>query len=417
MSDTNSHPSGPLQGLRVLDLSQMLSGPICGMRLADLGAEVIKVEPVGAGEWTRAHGFADAEIDGQTTAFLGLNRNKKSLALNLKDRAGLEAFCRLAERSDIVIENFRRGTADRLGIGYEQLKERNPGLVFGSISGYGEDGPYRDRPGQDLILQAMSGSMWSVGRKQDPPMPGAMWAVDAMAGYQLAIGLLSAVLRRSADGKGQRVSVSMLEVAMDCQSQELVTAFNLGIKPERSEKPFAHAWVTAPYGAYRTKNGWMVLSQVPIHVLGEALDSDRLREMTDWSDGMKHRDEVYEIVKAILPRKTTEEWIEIMERYKLWSGKVYDYFELENDPHVKATGMVTSVEHPTAGRIKMPNVPIRMSETPGAVRTPPPLLGEHSEEVLREVAGMTSQEISELLESGALSSAFAGDRSQSGESD
>jgi len=131
---------------------------------------------------------------------------------------------------------------------------------------------------------------------------------------------------------------------------------------------------------------------------------------------MKHRDEVYEIVESILPRKTTEEWIEIMEGYKLWSGKVYDYFELENDPHVKATGMVTSVEHPTAGRIKMPNVPIRMSETPGAVRTPPPLLGEHSEEVLREVAGMTSQEISELLESGALSSAFAGDRSQSGES-
>jgi len=402
MDQLDKQETGPLRDLRILDLTQMLSGPICGMRLADLGAEVIKVEPVGTGEWTRTHGFADAEIGGQTTAFLGLNRNKKSVALNLKSEQGLEVFYRLVEKSDIVLENFRRGTTERLGISYEALQEQNGKIIYGSISGYGEDGPYRDRPGQDLILQAMSGSMWSVGRKSDPPMAGALWAVDAMAGYQLGLGLLSAILHRNESGCGQKVTVSMLEVVMDCQCQELVTAFNLNIKPERSEKPFAHAWVTAPYGAYRTKDGWMVISQVPIHVLGEALDSDRLREMTNWSDGMKHRDEVYEIVESILPQKTTTEWIEIMDKYKLWCGKVYDYFDLESDPHVQKMEMIATVEHSKAGLLKMPNVPIRLSKTPGSVRTPPPLLGEHSEAVLRDLGGYSNEEIQELLEFGVI---------------
>lgn len=399
---TSNLSKGPLEGLRVLDLSQMLAGPICGMRLADLGAEVIKVEPPANGEWTRTHGFADAEIGGETTAFLGLNRNKKSIALNLKSAEGIEIFNKLVSQSDIMIENFKRGTTDRLGIGYSQLREINPRLIYASISGYGEEGPLRDRPGQDLLVQAMSGSMWSVGKKSDPPTAGALWAVDAMTGYSLGMGILSAVNARQQTGTGQKVHVSMLGVVMDCQCQELVTAFNLKTKPERSEKPFAHAWVTAPYGAYKTKNGWMVISQVALNVLGEALDNDRLREMSDWSDGMNYRDEVYDIVESIMPEKTTEEWITIFDQYKLWGGKVYNYLELMEDEHVQSTNMITSVQHSKAGEIKMPNNPVQLSDTPGSIRTPPPMLGEHSEDILEKQLGFSKEEIAGLKAKGIL---------------
>lgn len=396
MTTLDSLKNGPLSGLRVLDLTQMLAGPICGMRFADLGAEVIKVEPPEGGEWTRTHGFANADIGGETTAFLGLNRNKKSVAINLKSKEGVEIFYKLIKSADILIENYKRGTTDRLGIGYSKLSEVNPRLIYASISGYGEEGPLKDRPGQDLLVQAMSGSMWSVGKKSDPPTAGALWAVDAMTGYSLGMGILSAVLARQQTGKGQKVHVSMLGVVMDCQCQELVTAFNLNMKPERSEKPFAHAWVTAPYGAYQTKNGWMVISQVALHILGEALNNDRLREMKEWSAGIDYRDEVYEIVKSIMPQKTTEEWIVIFDQYKLWGGKVYDYQQLYNDPHVQETGMVTSVQHSKLGEIKMPNIPIRFSDTPGSIRTPPPMLGQHTAEVLEAIVGLSPSEITDL---------------------
>jgi crotonobetainyl-CoA:carnitine CoA-transferase CaiB-like acyl-CoA transferase len=240
-----------------------------------------------------------------------------------------------------------------------------------------------------------------------PPLPGALWAIDTMTGYQMGFALLAALRHRDRTGEGQKVHVSMLSVAMDCQCQELVTAFNLGIRPQRSTRPFAHAWVTAPYGSYRAKDGWIVISQVPLHLLGEALDDNRLRSLTKWSDGMTHRDEVYDIVSAIVPRKTVQEWIEIMARYKLWCGKVYNYDDLAHDPHVLEAGLIATVEHPTAGTLKMPNVPAQFSRTPATVRTAPPLLGQHTECVLREVAGLSENSLDDLRRSGALGLAVA----------
>jgi len=393
---------GALEGIRVLDSSQMLAGPIAAMRLGDLGAEVLKIEPL-QGEWTRTHGFAGAEIQGETNAFLGLNRNKKSVTINLKSEQGLAVFYELVAQSDVFMQNYRPGTADRLGVGYEQLSAINPRLIYASISGYGEDGPYAaTRPGQDLIVQGYSGSMMSVGSKNDPPLPGALWAVDSMTGYQAAVGILSALIARGRTGKGQKVSVNMLAVAMDCQSQELMTYLNLGIMPERTESPFAHAWVTAPYGVYPTRDAWLIISQSPLHILGEALNNDRLREMTDWNDGVRYRDEIYGIVKAITPTKTTAEWLQIFDDLKLWSGPVYNYRDLENDPHVQATGMITSVQHPTIGTLRMPNVPIQMSDTPAAVRTPPPLLGEHTDTVLRDLLGYDAERLTALHEASAI---------------
>jgi crotonobetainyl-CoA:carnitine CoA-transferase CaiB-like acyl-CoA transferase len=380
----------------------MLAGPMCGMRLGDLGADVLKVEPPGQGEWARTHGFANAQLDGETTAFLALNRNKRSVTINLKHPEGLEAFYGLVRESDVFLQNYRVGTADRIGVGYEQLREINPRIVYCSISGYGEDGPYRLRPGQDLVVQGYSGSMWSVGSAEDPPLPGALWAIDTMTGYQATIGILAALRARESTGRGQKVEVSMLSVVMDCQIQELTTHLNLGIVPTRTSGRFAHAWVTAPYGAYRTKDGYITLAQAPLHILGEALDNDRLREMTSWSDGMDHRDEVYRIVTEIMPQRTTAEWLEILDRYKLWAGPVYTYADLVQDPHVQETGMVTSVNHPTIGPLRMPNVPLKMSDTPAEIRLPPPGLGEQTDSVLQEILGYDNQRLQQLHAAGAI---------------
>lgn len=379
-----------------------MAGPLCAMRLGDLGAEILKIEPPGHGEWTRTHGFANAAIAGQTTAFLGLNRNKRSVTINLKAPGGIETMSALVRASDVFIQNYRVGTAERLGIGYAQLCEINPRLVYCSISGYGEDGPYRLRPGQDLVIQGYSGSMWSVGSRQRPPSPGALYAADALAAYQAAIGILAALWARERTGRGQKIAVSLLAAAMDCQIQEITTHLNLAILPERTEEPLAHAWINAPYGVYQTSDGYITLAMAPLHILGEALDNERLRQMTSWSDGVTYRDEVYRLVSAILPTRTTKEWLEILDRHNVWAGPVYTYADLVNDPHVIATAMITSVEHPTIGKMRLPNVPLDLSETPAEVRLPPPLLGEHTDPVLREILGYSDARIEELHAAGAI---------------
>lgn len=400
--DGSRTEDGALAGVRVLDGSQMLAGPICAMRLGDLGADVLKIEPPGVGDWTRTHGFANAYINGETTAYLGLNRNKRSVTLNLKHPEGLAAFDELVRTADVFLQNYRVGTAERIGAGYARLAAINPNLVYCSISGFGEQGPYAGRPGQDLVVQGYSGSLFSVGSNEMPPMPGALWAADTMTGYQAAVGILSALLARARIGRGQKIEVSMLGVVMDCQSQELTTHLNLGMLPERTRAPFAHAWVTAPYGVYRTADGWMTVAQVPIDRLGEVLDDDRLRAMTDWDDGITHRDEVYDIVSAILPTRTTSEWQAIFDAHKLWCGPVYDYAALVADPHVNETGMIATVQHPVHGELRMPSPPLRMSETPPTVRTPPPMLGQHTDEVLRDDLGYDAERIERLRGDGAI---------------
>ena len=393
---------GPLDGIRVLDASQMMAGPLCAMRLGDLGAEVIKVEPPGKGEWVRTHGFANAELNGETTALLGLNRNKKSVTINLKSADGLEVLYRLVEQSDIFIQNFRVGTADRIGIGFEKLSEVNPRLIYCSISGYGEEGPYKGRPGQDLVVQAYSGSMFSVGSENDPPIPGAMFVADAAAAYQAAIGALAALYARQRTGKGQKIEVNLLASVMDVQIQEITTHLNLGSLPTRTDEPLAHAWNNAPYGVYPTADGWIAIAMSPLHVLGEALDNNCLREMTKWSDGVTYRDEVYRIVRSITPRRTSKEWLRILDEHGLWAGPVYTYRDLVQDEHVIATGMIAETTHPKIGLLRMPNVPLRMSDTPAAVRTAPPLLGEHTDELLRALLNYDAGKLKELRSSGAI---------------
>jgi crotonobetainyl-CoA:carnitine CoA-transferase CaiB-like acyl-CoA transferase len=222
-----------------------------------------------------------------------------------------------------------------------------------------------------------------------------------MTAYHAAVGILAAIVARERLGTGQKVSLNMLSVVMDAQSQELVTYLNCGILPERPSVSSAHAWVTAPYGVYKTADAWITLAQSPIHLLGEAVGSAQLAEMTDWSDGIHRREEVVEILTDVMQTRTTAEWIQIMDEHRLWAGPIYTYAELENDPHVQETAMITSVEHPEFGHLRMPDVPLKLSETPASIRSAPPLLGEHTVEVLRDVLQLPDARIAELTRAGA----------------
>ena len=388
---------GALKGVRVLDCSQMLAGPQCGMRLGDLGADVIKVEPP-QGEWQRTHTIANAFLKTESTPYLGMNRNKRGFTINLKAPEGLELFYDLVRKSDVVLSNYRVGTTERLKIDYARLAEINPRIICCSISGYGEEGPYAKRPGQDLLLQGYSGTLFSVGRKTDPPAPAPFYAADVMTSYQACIAILGALFARGQTGEGQNISVSMFSTVLDCQQQEFLTYLNTGQPPPRTDEPLANAWINAPYGIYETKDGYLTLAMAPLHILGEALDNDRLREMTEWSDGAKHRDEVFRIVKARMPERTTAEWIEHFDQYKIWSGPVHRYEDVDNDPHVKATGMIADIPHPTIGSYRQANVPVKMSGTPMRIDRHAPLLGEHTDEVLRDVLGYDEDRIRSLRE-------------------
>ncbi len=393
-------PDGALSGLRVLDGSQMLAGPICAMRLGDLGADVLKIEPP-TGEHNRSHGFGAVRVAGETPTFLGLNRNKRSVALDLKSAAGLATFLELVRGADVFLQNYRVGTAERLGVGWHQLRAVNPRLVYAQISGYGEEGPLRDRPGQDLLVQAMSGSMWAVGARHDPPQPGALWAADTLTGYQTAIGILAALRARERTGEGQKVSVSMLGVILDCQAQELATFLNGGTAFERTERPSAHAWIPAPYGVYRTADAWLVLAMAPLPRLGEVLAEPRLATMTDEDDGVVRRDEIDRILAPILAARTTDAWVAFFDEHRLWSGPVLRYADLERHPQVVATRLIAEVPHPTAGSIRMVAPPVTLSATPASIRRAPPRLGADTHEALREWLGWDAGRIEAAARDGA----------------
>lgn len=391
---------GALDGIRVLDGSQMLAGPICAMRLGDLGADVLKIEPP-SGEHNRSHGFGAVRVGGETPTFMGLNRNKRSVTIDLKSAAGLAVFLDLVQVADVYLQNYRVGTAERLGVGWQQLHAVNPRLVYAQISGYGEEGPLRDRPGQDLLVQAMSGSMWSVGADDDPPQPGALWAADTLTGYQTAIGILAALRARERDGEGQKVSVSMLGVIMDCQLQELTTFLNGGTTFPRTERPSAHAWIPAPYGVYRTADAWLVLAMAPLPQLGAALGVPVLSAMTDEDDGMRRRDEIDAILAPILATRTTEAWVTFFDSHRLWSGPVATYAELAQHPQVVAGGFISEVSHPVAGTIRLPAPPLRLSATPATIRRAPPLLGADVRAALREWLGWDGARLADAAAAGA----------------
>jgi crotonobetainyl-CoA:carnitine CoA-transferase CaiB-like acyl-CoA transferase len=393
---------GPLAGIRVLDLTQMLAGPMCTMRLGDLGADVLKVEPPGRGEWVRDKLIADVSVRGQAPSLLALNRNKRSVTVNLKHEDGRAALYALARQSDVLIQNFSLGTVERLGLGYERLRRENERLVYCAISGYGERGPYASRPGQDLVVQGYTGSLWAVGRRDDPPQPNALWAVDVMTGYQAAVGVLAALRARDVTGRGQKVELDMLSVAMDCQAQELVTHLHSGLLPERTGEHTGHAFLPSPYGVHRTADGWLTLAHAPVESLAEATGDGELARLATLPPDARDGDELRRALADVLRRQTTDHWLERLLAAGVWAGPVYTYADLVADPHVAATGAIVDVPHPDGGTFRMPAIPMRLSETSPSIRSGPPLLGQHTDEVLGELLGYPRERLDQLRSTGAI---------------
>jgi formyl-CoA transferase len=386
MPDT-AGPTGALDGLRVLDLTQVMAGPFCTMLLADLGADVIKIENPRTGDQTRrSWGYPVHGEDSR--AFLALNRNKRSVCLDLKDPAQLAEFHRLAESADIVVENFRPGVTRRLGVDYETLSALNPRLIYASVSGFGQTGPYADRPGYDLIAQAMSGVMSITGNPGDSPVKCGLPVGDLGAGMFCALGIVAAVHSRTTTGIGQYVETSLFESALAMSVWESTEYWATGEVPQALGSANR---MSAPYQALKTKDGYVTVGannerlwqrlcaalEVP------ALETDP-RFVTN-TDRMRNRAELAAELEVRLAGATTEEWVTRLLAAGVPAGPIQDYRQvLDEDPHVKARGMVQEVDHPVEGRVRVLGSPIRMSATPARIRRHPPLLGEHTEEVLGE---------------------------------
>jgi crotonobetainyl-CoA:carnitine CoA-transferase CaiB-like acyl-CoA transferase len=395
---------GILTGIRVLDCSIAMAGPFAAQRLGDLGADVIKIEPVG-GEWQRRTSAGGAQGKRVNVSFLSLNRNKRSLALDLKSAEGKKILMDLVKSADVFLQNYRPGVAERLGVAYENLEKINPRLIYISISGYGRTGPYANRPGQDLVLQGMSGAMLSAGRASDPPAPAGQFLVDAVTAYVAFEGALAALFHRERTGQGQLVEVNMLDAIATIQMQEL-SVFTVGQKPQtRSEEPHAHVYIRAPYGVFETKDDYIIVAFPPLKRLGEVIGEPSFLELDEEVDAWTNRDEIYAKTRQQLKKRTTTEWMEIFSNADIWVGPVYNYAELVADPQVIHNGTFVEYDHPTEGRVKTPGFPINFSKTPSAVNRGAPLAGEHSREILQE-SGYTEDQIDELVRAGRVGETF-----------
>lgn len=391
---------GVLSGYRVLDCSIAMAGPFAAQRLGDLGADVVKVEPT-TGEWQRHVAAGGAEGNRVNVSFLSLNRNKRSLAVDLKSPDGKQVLLDLVKTADVFLQNYRPGVAKRLGVDYESLSKINSKLIYVSISGYGEDGPYVHRPGQDLVLQGMSGAMLSAGREGEPPTAAGQYLVDAITAYTAFEGALAALLHRERTGEGQLVQVNMLDAITTIQMQEL-SVFTVGGKPQtRSAEPHAHVYIRAPYGAFATSDGFIIVAFPKLKTLGEVIGEDSFLTMNDEVDTWARRDEIFAKTRDKLKTKTSAEWLELLRAADIWCGPVYGYADLVDDEQIKHNGTFVEYEHPTEGKVKTPGFPIRFSKTPSTVDRGAPVTGQDTRDVLAE-AGYAADKIEALEKSGAI---------------
>jgi crotonobetainyl-CoA:carnitine CoA-transferase CaiB-like acyl-CoA transferase len=369
----------PLDGLLVIDMAQFLSGPSAALRLADMGARVIKVERPGTGDICRTLYLSDTDIAGDSTLFHAINRGKQSLAADLKDRADLARVRRLLGRADVVIQNFRPGVAERLGIGTDTLLTEHPGLIVGTISGYGETGPWVDWPGQDLLAQALSGVTWLGGDADDGPVPVGLSIADMLAGHVLAEGILAALVRRGRTGKGGLVQTSLIEAIIDFQFEVLTTHLNDGGRlPQRARDRNAHAYLGAPYGLYRTGDGWLARAMTPLEKLGPLLDLD-LQNAQAFAD----RDRVKAAIAERLAVHSTDLWLERLRAHDIWCAPVLDWPALLGSEAFRRLNMLQQVARGDAA-IATTRAPWRLDGVRPANGAGAPGVGEHSARIRRE---------------------------------
>ncbi len=389
---------GILTGYRVLDCSIAMAGPFAAQRLGDLGAEVIKVEPV-TGEWQRHVAAGGAKGNEINVSFLSLNRNKKSIAINLKSEEGLKVLKDLVASADVFLQNYRPGVAKRLGVDYETLKSYRNDLVYLSISGYGESGPYVERPGQDMLLQSLSGAMMSTGRADQPPTPSGQFLVDAVTAAASSEAVIAALLHRERTGEGQLVTVNMLDVVTTLQMQEISVHTVGKLEQKRSAQPHGHSYIRAPYGVFATSDDYLALAFPSLKLLGELIGEDSFLNYDDEIDSWAHRDEIFERTQKRLLTKSAKDWLIIFRENGIWAGEVYGYKELVNDPQIAHNGTFVEYDHPTEGHVKTPGFPYKFSQTPAQVYRGAPRVGEDTTEILTGL-GYKAEEIKDLLASG-----------------
>ena len=386
-----------LDSMRVLEITQVMSGPFCGLLLADLGAEVIKVEKPGGDDSRR---MAPPQINGESAAFMAINRNKRGLGLNLKSEEAREIFKKLAAKSDVLIENFRPGTMDDFGLGYSDLSALNPALIYCSISGFGQTGPYRERGGFDLVAQAMSGLMSITGHAGQPPVKVGVPIADLNAGIYACYAILAAYIHRLKTGQGQRIDTSLLEAGLAYTFWESAIYFATGNNPPPMGS--AHR-LSAPYQALRAADGYLTLggaNQRTWEQLCVALGRHDLladpRFATN-ADRTRHQRELAEILEAVFVTKSVAEWLTVLEQAGVPAGPVYNIEQVYRDPQVQAREMAVDLEHSVAGMTKVIGIPVKLSETPGQIRRPAPTLGQHTDEILNEL-GLGPELIASLRE-------------------
>lgn len=372
----------PLEGKRVLSFTQIGQGPAAVQLLADLGADVIKVERPRVGEWGRSWAGGNAFRGGESLLFLALNRNQRSITVNLKDQRGRDIIHRLVTETDVLVENYRPGVMDSLNLGFERLAKENFRLIYCSTNGFGSRGPYRDWPGQDLVVQGLSGLAALTGRTDDPPTPAGSPIVDFHAAALLAFGICAALLDRERTGKGQRVETSLLEAAVHLQWEPLFYFLNGFDVTSRSKTGLASTYHQAPYGVYRTSDGWVTLSLNPLSKVSDGLDIPELAAYGD-ADALSKRDEIKPLVEKVTASMTTNEVLERLRKFDIWGGPVLTYHELAVDPQFEASEFTVRMSHPKAGDLLHLRPPVRLSALPHQLpMRRPPMLGEHTDEIL-----------------------------------
>lgn len=391
-----------LQDVTVLDFSHLLQGPFATQLLGDMGAQIIKVERPGQGDLFRTMTFKNRWVGGtESPNFLAWNRNKRSLAIDLKAPEAKEALYKIAEKTDVVLQNFRPGVMERLGFGYEDFRKINPRIIYCSGSGYGFSGPYLSRPGQDMLIQGLSGLSAATGRRDGPPVPVGAGFADQIGALNIVYGILSALYWRERSGEGQEIKVDLLSALLQHQNQELVWVMNFGENFERPNSSIGHPGMDAPFGIYPTQDGWVSIAMSPFSKLIGVLDAPELLVYDDPEQLFVKRDEIWEKIAEQTRKWTRAKLIEALLAADIWCGEIKSHMEAVEDPQVKHRGIVTSYRHATAGDVKVIGPVVEMSETPPSIDRPAPMVGQHSEEVLAEF-GLSSEAIAVLKAKGLI---------------